>query len=130
MTDSATNVLDGSRRKGENAREGAIGVLRDLVSQQSSEMDSTTVNLHKALNYIEYQTIEFRSDVVRSGFNDFLGCFKDCPYQTTQDRREWAEGYLMASTSPYVNANKDHFSGCPFEDAESIVASVLGAGRT
>lgn len=113
-----------------STREVSIKVLRSLIDSQCKGVPAEAINLHNALDLIEYRTIEFENNVVRAGFNDFLGCFTNCPFESEQDKRDWATGYMMASQSTYVNNNKDHFTDCHFDDAKEIVENAINKNNS
>ncbi|WP_193060886.1 hypothetical protein [Halomonas sp. 3A7M] len=106
-------------------RGNAIKTLRTTIDRKWPSSLAESIALHEALDLIEYRTIEHRNEVVKHGFNDFLGCFTNCPYEDEQDKHDWAEGFIMASHSAYVRNHKDHFEGCPFDTAEAVVAKAL-----
>ncbi|GIC77139.1 hypothetical protein [Moritella sp. F3] len=106
----------------------AIEVIKKHIDVVYPCENGNKTEILNSLDLIQFNTIVFSSHAERLGFNDFMGCFDSCPYtENTEgtERTDWCRGYLKASRNSYINEHKDHYDGCHFDKAESIVNSVL-----
>ncbi len=103
----------------------AFDLIRKRIETVYPDLSGGKTQCLTSIDLLEFSTVIFSSLDERAGFNDFLGGFTDSPSPELKTKIEWAKGYLIASKLNHTINNKNHFSGCHFDDAEKIVMSVL-----
>ncbi len=105
----------------------AISVLRTRIETIHTTPSGDKAELLDQLDAIEFGTMVFSSFEEQVGFNDFMGCFVHCNYESHTHRLDWAKGYLRASKTAHLLNNKQYYKGCHFDDAEIVVQRALAS---